>query len=93
MLDCCESFFILLIISPIKVPPFTFLFLSPFLCIPITFIKFILSFNNKIGHPDEPHSVAILCSYSNSFIFIIFPLEHFALFPKGYSMVNTSASL
>ena len=47
-------------ISPIKVPPLILFFLSPFLCIPITLIKFILSFNNKMGHPDEPGSVDIL---------------------------------
>jgi len=37
---------------------------SPSLCIPITCIKFISSFNNIIGHPDEPLSVDILCSNS-----------------------------
>ena len=43
-----------------KVPPFILCFLSPSLCIPTTCIKFILLFNNIIGHPDEPVSVDIL---------------------------------
>ena len=80
-------------ISPIKVPPFILFFLSPFLCIPITLIKFILSLNNKMGHPEEPGSVDILWSNSYSFISIIFPLKQEAFFPNGCSIVNISASL
>ena len=95
------SLFISLISTPIKVPPFLFS-VSEFLWMPITCIKFILLFNNIIGHPDDPGSVEI--SWSNSYILLFLlsikklisftiPLAQAASFPLGCWTVKISVFL
>ena len=79
-----ESLIITFNISPIKTPSFKFWDLIQFLWTPITFIEFILSFNNNIGYPKYPLSVDILNSNSLLFIFIILPVEHNVSFSKGF---------
>ena len=72
-----------------KIPTFIFFVKSTCLWIPITF-----NVLNKItGEPDEPSSVEILWSNSNSFIFIILPLRHDTSFSKGYPIQIASIPL